>query len=184
MYLPKEDNILLRRSIELQYTREETAILLATITTAMNNPFVYQIAAKNLIEVVNSIFIDNILRFVKNKDCISIVMGMQNNTLGLMMDVGYRHYVELIGEELSQFQTSVEVEQIIIKAISSYINNYYLTNKETLDEAILKLFETLYNNFNDMEMRQHRVVFLESIRPAIILIGDQHAGDNANPQYS
>lgn len=183
IYLPKQDNIPLRRDIELEFLREETLTFLTTITTAMENPFVYQIASHNLVDVVNAVFIDNLLKIIKDRDTVSLVAGMQNHTLGLMLDVGHRHYVELVGEELAVLQPSVEVEQVILKALSSYINYLYLNNKDTIDQAILTLFETLYNNFTEMDIRQHRVVFVNKTQPAVILIGDTYASHDANAQY-
>jgi len=184
IYLPKEDNLLLRRNIELEYTREETDLFLQTVTTAFNNPFIYSIVAESLIDVVNGIFIDNLVRFVKEKDSLSIVAGMQNGTLTMMFDIGHRHYIDLIGEELAKFDVGHETEQLVIKALQSYVEHLYIRNKETMDEAILKVFESIYNNTAFVDIRQHRVFFVETLRPAIVMIGEEHASYNANAQCS
>lgn len=180
VYLAKKENRDLRRTIELEYTREETMLFIDTVITILNNPFLRDYVTNNLVNVVNTIILDNLIQTVKNSDPLSLVNGMKNNTLGLMFEVGRRHYVDLISEEFAFIQLSPEVEKEVIAAISSYVNFVYLNNKEEIDPAILSLFETVYNNLGHLDIRQHRVTFVERDRPAVILIGEENAVNNAN----
>lgn len=179
VYLPTKQNKELRRPIELEYTREETNTLLDTLVTILNNPFAREVVASNLISVINSVIIDNLVRLVRNSDPLSLVSGMSNNTLGLMLEIGHRHYVELVGEEFSFIQQSPEVEKTIIRALGSYINYVYLNNKAELDPAILSMYELIYSNLSHLSFTQHRVVFVDRTRPAIILVGEENAVNNA-----
>lgn len=180
VYLTKQTNRDLRRSIELEYTREETATFIETVLTILDNPFARDFITNNLINVVNSVIIDNLILLVKNSDPLSLITGMKNNTLGLMFEVGHRHYVDLLSEEFALIQQSPEVEKDVIRAMSSYINYVYLNNKEEIDPAILNMFESVYNNLGHLNIKQHRVTFVERDRPAVILIGDENAVNHAN----
>ena len=179
VYLTKNDNKDLRTIIELEYTREETNLFLDTVMASLNNPFAREVVAANLVTTVNTVIIDTLIRFVRNSDSLSLITGMQNNTLGLMFEVGHRHYVDLVTEEFSFIQQSPEVEKEIITALVSYINFLYLNNKEEIDPAILKLYEVIYSNLTNLNIRQHRVTFVEKGRPALILIGEENAVNNA-----
>ncbi len=180
IYLGKNTNRTLRGIIELEYTREETSVLLDTISSILNNPFVKEVVAGKLVEVVNAVVLDNLIQFVKNRDPLSIVAGMQNNTFGLMLEVGRRHYIDLLTEELSSMVDSYETEKEVIAALSSYINFLYLNNKEDIDPAILEVFEMIYVNAGHLVLDQHRVVFVPGNQPAVILPGETHAVNHAN----
>ena len=180
VYLPANENRQLRRIIQLEYAREETSVFIDTVASILNNPYIKAVVATYLIDVVNMVILDNLLRFVRNKDSLSLVSGMQNNTLGVMFDIGLRHYSGLITEEVANSIESLETEKDISKALSSYVNYLYLNNKEEIDYVILQMFEIIYSNFGHLEFNQHRVTFVEESRPVVILTGGIDAVYNAN----
>lgn len=183
VYLSPSQNKELRQIIQLEYTREETNTFINTVATIANNPLLIPVMCDTIVDTVNTVFIDNLINIVKNKNPIVLIAGMQNGNLGLMLDIGRRHYVELVSEVFSTVAENHDVEKDIIRSLSSYINYLYMNNKEEMDRALLELYETIYSNLGHMEIAQHRVTFVENIRPAIILIGAQHATHNANAQH-
>lgn len=178
-HIPKVNNNGIRRILLLEHAREESLTFIQTVANIVNSPFIWEAVQTNMVNAFNSVILDNLLRFVNTKDSLSLVMGMQNNTLGLMMEVAHRHYSELITEEFAFVQRSHLIEQQVRAAMAEYINYVYLNNKEDMDAAILELYEVLYSNFGHMEITHHRFVYMNGGRPAAIITGELNATGQA-----
>lgn len=186
-HLPREETIGLRRIIELERTREESLPFITRVVNALIDPndlnpmamivrnTLAENVSGNLINTVNSVYLDNLMRFVTSKDPMSFVTGMQNGTLGMMMEVGHRHYSELLNEISSEYENEQEVKFLL----GNYINYIYCNNKEQIDVELLKIFEILYTNFSHMQVNTSRFVFSDNGRPTALITGGMNAFNQA-----
>lgn len=174
-HIPRTTNLGIRRILLLEHAKEESLGFIQLVVNATNFPFVLGTVNSNFVNTFNSIILDNLLRFVVTHDSLSLVAGMRDGTLPLRMDIGHRHYCELISEEFAGMLQSHSVEQEVRLAMANYLNYVYLTNKEEMDAAILDIYETLYNNFGHMDITGHRFVYMNGDHPAAIVTGELNA---------
>lgn len=178
-HLPKQESLGLRRIILLERAREESLNFITAVADAMVDPMdqsafaehirdnIVVAVTNNMVNTINSVFLDNLMRFVVTKDTLPLVAGMQGNTLGAMMEVGHRHYAELVNDISAEYETEQEVRLLI----GNYVNYIYLNNKQDIDMELLKVFEVLYTSFGHMQISSSRFVFGDNGRPCALISG-------------
>lgn len=166
--LSKECNTELRCLLNLEYVREESLWFFQDLEPVMVTEAAMGRVSENIVEVVNTIIIDNLLRLISQDNISAIVNGVKNSTLGFMLETGYSHLSSL----LDHFCPVIEeagYDKYVIKAINKYINGIYMRNLEAFNSAVMRLVETLYLNLNPYRKNIIRSGFIYHDTPVVFV---------------
>lgn len=123
----------------------------------------------NLIIAIHTAILDNLTRWVVSKDPLSMVAGMQNNTLPLMFDVGYRHFTLITGEEFANSRDSILISGVACNVISQCLYEIFVTRTNEFNQALLSLFEVLYNTIGYLDIKWYKALIMGNGTPGLLV---------------
>lgn len=175
LHLPRQSNFPILKVLGSEYMKPKYASYVEHLKGYLRYMPVENRITNNLVVTVNVVLLDNLTRWVLNSDPMTLVEGMSYGTLPDMLDIGYRHYTTLLGDDVADSIDSIHTQKLVTATIGRYIADIYHDNKMEMDAALLELFETLYANIGHMEIQSHRAMILGNGCPALLISEKEYA---------
>ena len=164
----RECNLEIRNILKLEYLREESMNFFFGINTVLPDEDAMGRVRENLVEVLNTIILDNVLRFISNNNLDRFLEGMKNNNLELMLETGYSHIRLLIGNYADVLE-ELEQRDYVVRMVELYLQDVFSRNRENFNAAIFILLNELIPSFGYLGKRIIRSGFLKVDTPVVFV---------------
>lgn len=158
----------LAKIIRLEYVREESLTFFQTLCSVIPDEQEMCRVRENAIPVFITLVMDNVLKFISTNNVNSFVNGVSNGTLGMMMDVGYSHVRELVGDYTDVLEKQ-GYQDYVRKQLNLYIQDIYQRNAQELNLTLLALMEKLYPKFHYLGRRVIRSGLIHNKVPVVFV---------------
>lgn len=172
LVLEKRINAPMRRLLMREYIKTPTNKVIETLNECSNSIHadINRVVEDNLVDVVNSVVIDNILLSIKRNQVSFLLRAMSNNHLGEVMECGISHFNTLLNNR-SDIPVYDNAEFKVLGAINDYVNNIFNNNREEFNYAVMELLSSL-GNLSYLSDRIIRSGFINKDTPVLYVKKD------------
>lgn len=135
--------------------------------------------SNRLIGLLNIILIDNVTKIIVNKDPISLVAAIGNKTLPLTLDIGYRHYKQLIGDDTIENEDALLNQTLVINSLLEIMIDIYTKNTDEFNQAVMQMFDVLYLSLGLLDIKWYSGTLIGNGNPGLLISENIDETNNA-----
>jgi len=176
LILPYEENVELQKILVEEYDSYNFAISICELLQVAKCDYTKQAEITRVfLYTINKIILDNLVRYVVNKDTNRFITLLNNNTFqhDLYVNPIYLDHINSIMIQDNMYQP--EIERCTIKAIINNIINMIHRTTDRIKQVLFNLFNCIEKFLGNIYIKYYRVEVVNSYAPAIILEGEYSA---------
>ena len=169
-FLCAKENLAVQREIKLEREKLDYVCFVNDLLFKLKAQN-YQIVAglcDDLLFVLNKIIIDNVFRYVHNKDGLSFINIISSRQFANYIFIN-PFYIDQVFDLISVHpDDKVEVENYFHAKLLSYIQSIYFNNSDTMNMALMDLYDSMLHSAGYLNIKYYKFELHNYYQPILM----------------
>lgn len=167
--LPERENIQIQKCLNVEYNKLDYLCFVNELIFNINsNGNKTNLAVNELLFIMNKIILDNIFKYViyNNKNLLINLLSNRNFTKDVYINPFYTGQILELSEAI--YEDKTEIENLLNKKISKYMDEIYLRNCDNLNMSIFDMFNFMENHLKYIPISYYKFELANTVKPILI----------------